>query len=78
MSVNDTSELAARIAQQLVKLQELGKQKLSTQRRIEELKEESQAKLEELNSIEQEIRTIKYEITESLDEKRIELKVVGK
>jgi hypothetical protein len=78
MSAINTSELAAQIAQQLVKLQDLEKQKLFTQRRIEGLKEELQAKIDELNNIDQEMRTIKYEITKSLNEKPVELKVVGK
>ena len=78
MSVLDTAELAAQIAQQLVQLQELKHKKLSTQRKIEELKEEAQLKTEELNNIEQKIRTIQYEINESLNEKPVELKVVGK
>lgn len=78
MSVmTDELELANQIAQKIVKLKELRKQKLSTQRQIEDLTADLNAKKEEINSIEQSMRTIKYEICDSLTDDVVKLKVVG-
>lgn len=75
--MTDELELANQIAQKIVKLKELRKQKLSTQRQIEDLTADLNAKKEEINSIEQSMRTIKYEICDSLTDDVVKLKVVG-
>lgn len=69
--------LANQIAEKLVDLKELGKQKLSTQKRLDELKDEIKAKTEELNKTEETIRTVKYQINELMNEQTIELRVFG-
>jgi chaperonin cofactor prefoldin len=77
MDVEETTELANRIAKLLMRLRTLTEQKLSIQKRLEELKVENQRALDELNKIEESVRVVKYEINESLNDKPRELKIVG-
>jgi len=67
MSAEETSMLAMSIAEKLQKMQELSKKKLSIKSRLEEVNAESGRLFEEINRIDEVIRSLKYEITECLD-----------
>ena len=67
MSAEETSRLAMSIAEKLQKMRELSKKKLSIKSRLEEVNAESGRLFEEINRIDEVIRSLKYEITECLD-----------
>ena len=77
MSVEENSQLANLIAKQLERIKQLSKNRASVKSRLEELCAESRAKTEELNKIEEAIKSIKFEIANSLNDDGPELKLVG-
>jgi archaellum component FlaC len=77
MSVEENSQLASLIAKQLERIKQLSKNRASVKSRLDEIAAESKTKTEELNRIEDAIKSIKFEIANSLNDDGPELKLVG-
>jgi peptidoglycan hydrolase CwlO-like protein len=75
--MSDTSQLADMIAKKLEEIKSLSRKRVSVQNRLDELKGEIDSTKEELNKIEEGIRSLKYEVTDCLSDKVLGLKLVG-
>jgi peptidoglycan hydrolase CwlO-like protein len=65
------------IAKKLEEIKSLSRKRVSVQNRLDELKGEIDSTKEELNKIEEGIRSLKYEVTDCLSDKVLGLKLVG-
>lgn len=75
MSAEETTILAEKIAKQIQTMKSLSERKLSLKSKLNGLNEEVRVLLEELNRIEEIVKSIKHEIANDLNE-TFELKVV--
>jgi peptidoglycan hydrolase CwlO-like protein len=75
--MSDTSHLAELIAKKLEDIKAQSRKRVSVQNRLDELKSELELTKEELNKIEEGIRSLRYEVTDCLSDKTLGLKIVG-
>ena len=75
--MSDTSHLAELIAKKLEDIKVQSRKRVSVQNRLDELKSELELTKEELNKIEEGIRSLRYEVTDCLSDKTLGLKIVG-
>lgn len=75
--MSDTSQLAELIAEKLEQIKALSRKRVSVQNRLDELKVEVNDTKDELNKIEEGIRSLRYEVTDCLSDKTLGLKLVG-
>ena len=75
--MSDTSHLAELIAKKLEDIKAQSRKRVSVQNRLDELKTELELTKEELNKIEEGIRSLRYEVTDCLSDKTLGLKIVG-
>jgi len=75
--MSDTSHLAELIAKKLEDIKALSRKRVSVQNRLDELKTELELTKDELNNIEEGIRSLRYEVTDCLSDKTLGLKLVG-
>ena len=72
-----TTQLAELIAEKLEQIKALSRKRVSVQNRLDELKVEVNDTKDELNKIEEGIRSLRYEVTDCLSDKTLGLKLVG-
>ena len=75
--MSDTSHLAELIAKKLEDIKAQSRKRVSVQNRLDELKTELELTKDELNKIEEGIRSLRYEVTDCLSDKTLGLKLVG-
>lgn len=75
MSAEETSKIAERIAKQIESIKSLSEKRVSIRVKLNSLNEEVRLLLDELNRVEDMVKSIKHEITTDLTE-NVELKVV--
>lgn len=75
--MSDTAQLAELIAEKLEQIKALSRKRVSVQNRLDELKVEVNDTKDELNKIEEGIRSLRYEVTDCLSDKTLGLKLVG-
>lgn len=76
MSVNETTRLADLIAQKLTRIKDISRKKVVIKNKLDEVNLESRTLTEELNRLDDEVKSLKYEISECLSENNLKL-VVG-
>lgn len=77
MNAEETTTLAVSIAEKIEKIKELSKKKSSIKNRLEEVNAESTRLFEEINKIDEMIRSMKHEITDGLSDVNLKLAIVG-
>lgn len=75
MSAEETSKIAERIAKQIESIKSLSEKRVAIRVKLNSLNEEVRLLLDELNRVEDMVKSIKHEITTDLTES-VELKVV--
>ena len=75
--MSNTAQLADLIAKKLDEIKSLSRKRVSVQNRLDELKVETDSAKDELNKIEEGIRSLKYEVTDCLSDNALGLKLVG-
>lgn len=76
MSVTETSKIAERIAKQIESIKALSEKRVLLRTKLNSLNDEVRVLLEELNRIEDMVKSIKHEITNDLND-TVELKLVS-
>lgn len=77
MSVENISNLAELIAAKLLKIKELSTKKVSVKNKLDEVNRESNTLATEINKIEQEITSIKFEISNRLSDSNLKVVIDG-
>lgn len=75
MSAEETSKIAERIAKQIESIKSLSEKRVAIRTKLNSLNAEVRLLLDELNRVEDMVKSIKHEITTDLTES-VELKVV--
>lgn len=77
MSVENISNLAELIAAKLLKIKELSTKKVFVKNKLDEVNRESNTLATEINKIEQEITSIKFEISNRLSDSNLKVVIDG-
>lgn len=71
MSTQNVSNLATLIAEKLLRIKELTTKQVFVRNKLEEANKESNALATEINRIEQEVKSLKFEISERLSDNNL-------
>ena len=77
MVTSETSRLAEIIAQKLSRIKEIGRRKIVVRNKLDEVNLESNSLAAELNRLEDEVKSLKYEISECLSDNNLKLVTDG-
>ena len=73
MDTNDTQHLATLIAQKLNRIKELSKKQIVVRNKLDDVNRESNSLATELNRLEEEVKSLKYEISNCLTDSNLKL-----
>lgn len=77
METSETSRLAGLIAQKLTRIKELSRKRVVVRNKLDEVNLECSTLAAELNKIEDEVKSLKYEISECLTDHNLKLVTNG-
>lgn len=73
MDANDTQSLATLIAHKLNRIKDLVRKQVVVRNKLDEVNQQSNAFARELNKIDEEIKSLKYEISNCLSDSNLKL-----